>query len=1058
MTSLGDRLSNLARLPGDVVALARPDGTLSYVSPSVERTVGYSPAAFMALSPRDLVHPDDLEVAGARWRELLAGPADSVGWEVRVRHADGRWIWLEVLGTNALDDPAVGALFMSFRDVTERKAAEEARRESEARLRAVLQHSRDVIGLLSPQGSLTWVSPALTDMLGWRPDDVIGQVAFEFLHPDDREAARERFAAVLDHGAAVDPIRVRILAVDGSWVPVEIAGSPWRAGGRTEGVVVNVRDIRWRLESEAALRRSEERFRALVQNSYDAIVVLGPDGTLQYATPSIESLFGRPVDAILEQQAVSWVHPEDLDTVAEALTSVMATPGSAGEVRCRIRHGDGRWRWVEATSVNLLEDPAVGGIVVNIRDVTDRVEALNAVRESERLFRSLARSSPVGIFQQDASGACIYVNERWQEITGLAFEEALGDGWRRVMHPEDLAIFEGDGAGEFGKPRVLRVVRPDGEQRWVSVRTAPLVADDGRHEGRVGTIADITDRIEAERDSKRLTEVFEATEDLVVIADPEGRLLHLNRSARRFFGLPDGAPPEQIDLVRHLPPEDLSRLAAEIEEALGSGNTWRGELTLVDAHGTAVPHLAQVLVHLGEDGGPEYYSAVLHDIRERKAFEHRLAHQATHDPLTGLPNRTLLLDRLEMALARARRHHRRIAVLFLDLDHFKVVNDSLGHGLGDRLLVAIAGRLRATLRPDDTVARFGGDEFVVLCEDLAGRADAVAVAERLLAELAGPFTVDGAEVFVGASVGIAFPDHPDADPETLIRDADAAMYQAKDRGRGRWVVFDNAMRASAVDRLDIGNALRRALERRELRVHYQPVVDLGAGRVAGVEALVRWEHPERGLLLPGEFIAVAEETGLIVPIGAWVLDQACRQIQRWHADRPGRPPLRVAVNLSGRQLGHPGLVEDVSAALADTGIDPALVELEITESVLMDDVETSEETLRRLKALGVRIVVDDFGTGYSSLSYLRRFPVDQLKVDRSFVAGLGTDPGDSAIVAAIVTLAHTLGLTAVAEGVETAAQLAELRRLGCARAQGYLFARPSTGHDIGVLLDADPRW
>jgi diguanylate cyclase (GGDEF)-like protein len=446
--------------------------------------------------------------------------------------------------------------------------------------------------------------------------------------------------------------------------------------------------------------------------------------------------------------------------------------------------------------------------------------------------------------------------------------------------------------------------------------------------------------------------------------------------------------------------------------------------------------LAQLLVHTDDAGSFEFYSGVMHDISERKRFESELAHQATHDALTGLPNRVLLLDRLEQALQRARRHHKRVAVLFLDLDRFKVVNDSLGHSVGDRLLVSIAERLGTVVRPGDTIARFGGDEFVVLCEDLETQADAVAVAERVNAVISGPFEIDDAEVFVGVSIGIAFPDDIEAEAGTLIRDADAAMYRAKERGRARYEVFDNQMRASAVDRLDIENALRRAQERRELRVFYQPIISLDTGAITGVEALIRWEHPERGLLNPIEFIQIAEETGLIVPMGAWVLDHACRQIMRWQAQIPDLGPLKISVNLSGRQLGHPNLVADVKAIITETHINPSQVELEITESVLMDDVEMSEDTLGQLKKLGVKLVVDDFGTGYSSLSYLRRFPVDVLKVDRSFVDGLGTDPSDSAIVTAIITLAHTLGLRAVAEGVETDTQLAELRNLSCDMARG----------------------
>jgi EAL domain-containing protein (putative c-di-GMP-specific phosphodiesterase class I) len=349
---------------------------------------------------------------------------------------------------------------------------------------------------------------------------------------------------------------------------------------------------------------------------------------------------------------------------------------------------------------------------------------------------------------------------------------------------------------------------------------------------------------------------------------------------------------------------------------------------------------------------------------------------------------------------------------------------------------------------------------VVLCADLVHGPDAEAVAERMRAVVSGPLPVADvdAEIFVGVSAGIALSDGDGSDPGALIRDADAAMYRAKERGRGRWELFDHGMRADALSRLDTESSLRRAEERGELQVRYQPIVSLRSGTVVGVEALLRWDHPGRGLLGPGDFIHVAEETGLIVSMGAWILDKACRQVACWQAEHPDLEPLHISVNLSGRQLGHPALVADVHAILASTGVAPGQLELEITESVLMDDVDRSAETLLALKALGVKLVVDDFGTGYSSFSYLRRFPVDVLKVDRSFVDGLGTNPGDAAIVTAIVTLAHTLGLQAVAEGVETPEQLAELRRLDCDLAQGYLLSRPGTGDDISTLLGTPLTW
>ncbi len=550
----------------------------------------------------------------------------------------------------------------------------------------------------------------------------------------------------------------------------------------------------------------------------------------------------------------------------------------------------------------------------------------------------------------------------------------------------------------------------------------------------------------------RLSGIIEATSDLVVVTDPHGGPLYLNRAAQEFYGLVD-VEVRTEDIVARLPPWVVAKYEREVFGTLLAKGIWTGELALL-RHGIEIPVGVQCLAHRGADGEVTWLSMVARDITERKRFESRLQEQATHDPLTGLPNRTLLVDRLRMALSRSRRTSAGVAVLFCDLDHFKVVNDSLGHGAGDRLLVDTAARLVEALRPGDTVARFGGDEFVVLCEGLKDQADAELVAERVRSLVDRRYDIEDAEIFMTVSTGIAYTEDPDATPEDLIRDADAAMYQAKGGGRARAVMFDQRMREAAVHRMATENALHRALDRHELRVHYQPEIDLTTGSIVGVEALLRWEHPQRGLLGPDEFIRVTEETGLIVPIGRWVVEQACRQLTRWQAEFPvAADDLFVSVNLSARQLGSRALVAEVTAVLDDTGVDPARLHFEITESVLMDDVERAGERLHQLHDLGVCLIVDDFGTGYSSLSYLSRFPVDLLKVDRSFVRGLGFDPTDTAIVRAVITLAHNLGLRAVGEGVERTEHLDALRSLGCDLAQGFLLGRPQPGHAIGELLD-----
>jgi diguanylate cyclase (GGDEF)-like protein len=512
----------------------------------------------------------------------------------------------------------------------------------------------------------------------------------------------------------------------------------------------------------------------------------------------------------------------------------------------------------------------------------------------------------------------------------------------------------------------------------------------------------------------------------------------------------------------------LFLIMAVIGIAAGLG-LWVGQRTV----GTIIAPIHALAAHLARvargdfaervrPSGPQELQRLAEDVNgmtadldrlyavEHKLFQEQLWHQAFHDPLTGLPNRALLRDRLEQGLARADRQLRPVGVLVLDLDNFKIINDSLGHQAGDELLRVVADRVRGCLRSVDTAARLGGDEFTILVEDVSDAAEVTSVAERVVHALRVPIALDQREIFVTASVGIALstPHHTTA--EALLRNADVAMYQAKAAGKGHWQIYDASLETRARERLDVEMDLRRALERGEFRVHYQPIVKLATGEITEVEALVRWEHPERGRMSPDAFIPIAEETGLIVPLGQWVLEEACMQARRWHAQYPNQPPMVMSVNLSARQFQHPGLVPDIERAVAQSQLDPSLLKLEITESVLMHDVDATVATLRALKVLGILLAIDDFGTGYSSLSYLKRFPIDTLKIDRSFVSGLGQDAQDTAIVRSVVSLAKTLNLSVTGEGIETAAQQAQLAELGCDLGQGFLFARPAPA---GALED-----
>ena len=550
--------------------------------------------------------------------------------------------------------------------------------------------------------------------------------------------------------------------------------------------------------------------------------------------------------------------------------------------------------------------------------------------------------------------------------------------------------------------------------------------------------------------------IVSASADAILSTSMDGKLTSWNAGAETIFGY---SAAEMIGqpISRLSRPHDRARQQEMVERALAGHSVVAEEGVGVHKDGGEFPLAYTVSPMLQADDTVIGMSGILRDITAQKVLEETLERRALHDELTGLPNRVLFVDRVALALARLPRQEGVVAVVFVDVDQFKVINDSLGHDQGDRLLTMIAERLGRAVRPGDTVARFGGDEFAVLCEDLCDDAEAVAIGERIQAVAAMPFVLDGRDHYVSVSAGIATADTAGPSAADLLRDADSAMYQAKDAGRARSVLFAQAMRTRALHRLDTELSLRRAITEGELRLHYQPIVNLNTGRTDGVEALVRWEHPTKGMILPDEFIPVAEETGLIVPLGEWVLGEACRQTHAWHVQHPELAHLAVAVNLSGRQIAQADVVSVVANILADTGLDPSTLVLEVTESVLMRDAAYTIAVLGALKSLGVGLSIDDFGTGYSSLSYLKRFPVDILKIDKSFVDGLGTDDEDSAIVRATINLAHSLGLITVAEGTETDIQIRTLVELGCDKAQGYLFCRPQPATAITAHLVANSR-
>jgi diguanylate cyclase (GGDEF)-like protein/PAS domain S-box-containing protein len=582
-----------------------------------------------------------------------------------------------------------------------------------------------------------------------------------------------------------------------------------------------------------------------------------------------------------------------------------------------------------------------------------------------------------------------------------------------------------------------------------------------------GVMRDITERKRAEEALDWLNHqhemVLKSAGEGIFGLDLEGHATFVNPTAANMTGwdAEDLLGRSLHDALHHTKSDGAPypREQCPIYAALEDGATHsRDDEVFWRKDGTSFP-VEYVSTPILQDGEVVGAVVTFKDVTERKTLEEQLRHQAFHDPLSGLPNRALFMDRLERALARANRRGEKVAVLFTDLDNFKIINDSLGHEVGDQLLVAVAERLKACLRPEDTAARLGGDEFTILVEEVDGVRDAVRVAERIAESLQPPFSLDQHDVFSTTSIGIALSSPSQEQPADLLRRADLAMYRAKHKGKACYEVFEPSMEVNAVERLTLETGLRRAFVRQQFRVYYQPIVSLENDKVVGVEALVRWEHPQQGLLLPEKFLSIAEETGLIMRIGQWVLREACEQIRAWQEQYPRTPPLTVSVNLSTREFFHPEMVAEV---LGESQVDPASLQLEITEGAMASNgTYSADRTLRDLKHMGVQLAIDDFGIGYSSLSYLKRFPVDFLKLDRSFIAGLGQEDAEGAskdaqIVKAMIDLTHALGLKVIAEGVETSEQLALLRNMECDLAQGNYFTEPLPSEALTKILEQNP--
>ncbi|MCE7962387.1 MAG: PAS domain S-box protein [Acidobacteria bacterium ACB1] len=953
-----------------------------------------------------------------------------------------------------------------WQDIAGRIESEEKLRESEARYRELFENASDIIYVHDLEGNYRSINKAGESVFGYSREEALKLNLSNVIAPDHLEQAREAFQKKLAGDETKTIYEVDCIRKDGGRVTLEVNSSLAFKDGKPFAVQGIARDITDRRVSEEALRKSEANLAAAQRithlGSWELELKDGINSTKNVINWSDEvyRIFGyepRSIEPTIEF-IYNAIRPSDRTIFSEGFVSAIKE-GKFFDVEARIVLPDGRDRLLKTQAETVIgPNGRTERMFGTIQDITDSRRAEEALRDSEARYRDLIENANDLIYTHDMDGYFTSLNRAGELVSGYSREELLKMHYTDIVAPEFLeaASNMAPRMSENDKPTMyeIEIIAKNGSRVTLEVSTRMMYAD-GVPIGVQGLGRDITEKRIAEQKIHEtvslFSSTFESTADGIIVMSLDREIITYNKKFGDMWQLP-----ASIKTTKDAD-EMIAHLCSQLEEPdlfLSDLDTLYGDPMLATdslvrlKDGRIYERYSQPQL---TDGVPVGRVCCFRDITERTLAEERLRHYALHDPLTELPNRAAFMNHLRDAVARSERsEYAQFAVLFLDLDRFKVINDSLGHTIGDKLLVAIAEKLSACVRPGDVVARLGGDEFTILLQRSSDPHEVSKIAERLQTRISEPFKLDNYEVFTTASIGIVLSGQIHRTPEDFLRDADAAMYRAKEGGKARFEIFDQELHVRNMNLMRIETDLRHAVEKEQFEVHYQPIVDLETGLVSEFEGLIRWRHPEHGLVGPEEFVHVAEETGLIIPIGKWILTEACRQVALWQRD--AHRQLSISVNLSAKQLMHPTLTAQVRDAISLSGLHPSQVKLEVTESTVMEHSDKALKVLKELSRMGVGLSTDDFGTGYSSLSYLQKFPFQRLKIDRSFVKAMDEDEKSSLIVKTVLMLGENLDLEVVAEGIETRSQREKLRELKCGLGQGYLFSRPVPAAQAKDLL------